>query len=112
MRRIVIVDRDPRMALAIERSLGRSFDLVAPEPREAQALVSSLHFDILLCGWNLGSTQAKPILETALSRPHRPRVWITFEHRLDAEATTYAAKRGLPLLSKPLRALDLTAPFA
>jgi CheY-like chemotaxis protein len=109
MRRIVVVDRDPNVARVIERSVSGSFEVEAAEPDEALALAASLHFDILLCGWDLGAVQARPILDAALLRHHRPRIWITFEHRLDAEATRYAAKRGLPLLSKPFRSLDLAA---
>ncbi len=109
MRRIVVVDTDPKLAHAIGRSLGASFEVEAPAPHEALQVAAALHFDILLCGWDLGGVAARPILEAALSRPHRPRVWITFEHRLDAEATRFAAKRGLPLLSKPFRSLDFTA---
>jgi DNA-binding response OmpR family regulator len=102
-----VVDRNPSMARMIERSLTGSFEVEAAKPDEALAVASSLHFDVLLCEWNLGPISAKPILEAARSRHHRPRIWITFEHRLDAEATSYAAKRGLRLLSKPFRSLDL-----
>lgn len=109
MRRIVVVDRDPNMARVIERSLTGAFEVEAAEPHEALALATSLHFDVLLCEWDLGSVPARPILDAARSRHHRPRIWITFEHRLDAEATRYAAKCGLRLLSKPFRSLDLAA---
>lgn len=112
MRRIVVVDRDPELARAVARSLEGRFDVVETPPDDALAVVASLHFDVLLCAWDLGATTARPIVEAALRRRHRPRVWLAHEERADASLVGYATSRRLTLLDKPLRPHELAARVA